>query len=83
MNVSGRNVEFKARREQKSADGHSYAVREVRRMVTVPETADINGLHAEFAPNGKLMISAPLLTPPKAIEQPKATAPVPIKINRL
>jgi len=82
VNVSGRNVEFKARREQKSDDGHSYSVREVRRMVTVPETADIERLRAQLAPNGKLMISAPLLTPPEAIEAPKHAGPVPIKINR-
>lgn len=83
VNVSGRNVEFKARREHKSEDGHSYAVREVRRIVTVPEHADVDRLKAELAPNGKLMIAAPLLTPPEAIEAPKPGGPVPLKINRV
>ncbi|OQR68649.1 hypothetical protein BIW11_04521 [Tropilaelaps mercedesae] len=83
VNVTGRNVEFKARREQKSDDGHSYTVREVRRMVSVPENADVDRLQAEFSPNGKLTISAPLLTPPEAIEPLKSKGPVPIKINRL
>lgn len=82
INVTGRNVEFKARREHKSADGHNYAVREVRRVMTIPENADIEKLHAELSPNGKLMITAPLVTPPEALEPPKPEGPIPIKINR-
>ena len=79
VNVNGRVVEFKARREDRSDDGNSYAVREVRRMLTVPEEADAEQLQAEMGLNGKLMITAPLLKP--ALEyQPRG--PVPIKINR-
>jgi len=69
VNINGRNVEFKAKREEKSEDGNNYSVREVRRFFTVPETADAERLEAQMAPNGKLMITAPLVTP--AIEQKK------------
>ncbi|XP_003746932.1 uncharacterized protein LOC100903141 [Galendromus occidentalis] len=80
LNLKDRNLEFKARREEKSEDGHSYTIREVRRVVPVPETAEIEKLHAEMGPNGKVMLSAPLLKP-KPLEN-KAKTPVPIKINR-
>jgi len=79
VNINGRNVEFKAKREEKSEDGNNYSVREVRRFFTVPETADAERLEAQMAPHGKLMITAPLVTP--AIEQ-KKEGPVQIKINR-
>ncbi|XP_018496374.1 uncharacterized protein LOC108864707 [Galendromus occidentalis] len=80
LNVKDRNIEFKARREQKSEDGNNYTVREVRRIMTLPENAEIDKLHAEMGPNGKVMLSAPLLKP-KPIE-PKVKGSVPIKINR-
>ncbi|XP_003746929.1 uncharacterized protein LOC100902708 [Galendromus occidentalis] len=80
VNVKDRRVEFTARREQKSDDGHNYSVREVRRVFHVPKNADIEKLHAEMRPNGKVMLTAPLLNP-KPIEK-KSDKPVPIKINR-
>ncbi|XP_003746933.2 alpha-crystallin A chain [Galendromus occidentalis] len=80
VNVKDRNVEFKARREQKSEDGHNYTVREVRRVFRVPGNAAVDKLHAEMGPSGKVMLSAPLLEP-KPIES-KVDGPVPIKINR-
>jgi len=79
VNINGRNVEFRARREEKSDDGSSYSVREVRRLFTVPETADAERIEAQLAPNGKLMLTAPLNAP--AIEY-RRDGPIPIKINR-
>lgn len=80
LNVKDRQVEFTARREQKSEDGHNFSVREVRRVFNVPKNADMDKLHAEMGPHGKIMITAPLLNP-KPIEK-KSDKPVPIKINR-
>ena len=80
LNVKDRQVEFKARREQKSEDGRNYTVREVRRVFTVPENAEVDKLHAEMGPSGKVMLSAPLLKPKPVEDKPKG--PVPIKINR-
>ncbi|XP_018496378.1 uncharacterized protein LOC100903573 [Galendromus occidentalis] len=80
VNVKDRNVEFKARREQKSEDGHNYTVREVRRVFSVPENAEVDKLQAEMGPNGKVMLTAPLLKPKPIENKPKG--PVPIKINR-
>ena len=78
LNVKDRQVEFTARREQKSEDGHNYSVREVRRVFTVPENADMDKLHAEMNANGKIMLTAPLLKP---IDK-KSDKPTAIKINR-
>ncbi|XP_003737740.1 uncharacterized protein LOC100903582 [Galendromus occidentalis] len=80
VNIKGRDVEFKARREENSDDRNSYSVREVRRLFTVPETADIEGLQAEIGPNGKVVLTAPLIKP--AIENKPQQGPIPIKINR-
>jgi len=81
VNVKGRNVEFRARREEKSEDGHNYTVREVRRMFPVPEGADMEKLNAEMGTNGKVLLTAPLTKPAIENKQQKK-GPVPIKINR-
>ena len=80
LDVKDRKVEFTARREQKSDDGHNYTVREVRRVFNIPEEGDVEKLHAEMGPNGKVMLTAPLLKP-QPIEK-KSGEPIPIKINR-
>lgn len=80
VNITGRTVEFKARREEKADDNQSYSVREVRRILTIPETADIERLQAEMGPHGKLVLTAPLIKP--AIENKPQNGLIPIKINR-
>lgn len=80
VNINGRNVEFHAKREEKSDDGTSFTVRQVKRVFSVPETADAEKLEAHFTPHGKLVVTAPLLVP--AVEEKKNNGLVPVKINR-
>jgi len=78
-------VEFKAKREDKSEDGNSYSVREVRRMFTVPESADADQIQASLSPSGRLMLEAPLVKPIPALENKSKNPaePVPLKVNRI
>lgn len=76
MNLEGRTVELIAQREMECDGG--YTRREIRRVLTVPETADIEKVEAEMLPNGRIMIKAPLLEP----AEKKSSKPMEIKINR-
>ncbi|OQR76519.1 hypothetical protein BIW11_00580 [Tropilaelaps mercedesae] len=85
VNVRGRDVEVRARREEKSDDGSSYALREVRRVVRVPEGVDVDRVAAEMRHNGKLIVKAPMERPPleNRNDNNQSSTVVPIKVNRV
>ncbi|XP_018496751.1 heat shock protein Hsp-16.2-like [Galendromus occidentalis] len=83
VNVRGRDIEVKARREEKSDDGNAYALREVRRVVRVPEGVDVDKVAAEMRHNGKIIVKAPMSQPALTDTRDHYRSTVPLRVNRV
>ena len=73
----GGSVQLEAKREEKTADGHSFSSRNISQSFTLPRGVDPQSVTSSMSKEGTLTISAPL---PPALRGPQsAERLVPVK----